>query len=508
MPRWSHVVLPFALFSCVCHGAIQKHALIVGISAYGLQYADKDASDFAGFLGSDAGGAFPLSNTILLTNKSATRDAIISAIYKLGRAVDTDQASHPQDETLVYIFLSGHSTVDPATEEAFFMPWGSDPAQPDTGIRSDEFLTMVKTRIRADHIVYFLDTCHAASSQNQGSVSKDYERGFQNRLDQAWKTTFQGLKQRHLGLFSSAASQKSYEDPTLQHGIFTYYLLKGLGGAADKPPYGNQDGIVSSDELRDYLDARVPKHAKRYGAQTPQTSLIWDDIPLASTTPAETLGIYSDGVPVGLVQRLQMMLAEGEKISGISITPEGAWAVLGSQNVFSTVPGFVDTVETHRKKFPQNAVVQAILVGLSNCRMVIFGTNGYEYDHCSQRFVDNVVTRHTDNVTINQMAMNDEGHYLVIYDRNGYSYSSQGISDALIQRLHSINQDGKTIAQIALGANQSWAVVWSDDKHWYWWEVGMRDSFTQKIRDLWNRAVPIQALAVQPTTNAWIIVAR
>jgi uncharacterized caspase-like protein len=41
----------------------------------------------------------------------------------------------------------------------------------------------------------------------------------------------------------------------LQHGIFTYYLLKGLRGAAD----ADKDGLVSVDEAYRYVTTHVPR---------------------------------------------------------------------------------------------------------------------------------------------------------------------------------------------------------------------------------------------------------
>ena len=49
---------------------------------------------------------------------------------------------------------------------------------------------------------------------------------------------------------ASRPSEVSIELPELGHGIFTYYLVNGLKGAADL----NRDGIISLQELYEYVE--------------------------------------------------------------------------------------------------------------------------------------------------------------------------------------------------------------------------------------------------------------
>ena len=54
---------------------------------------------------------------------------------------------------------------------------------------------------------------------------------------------------------ASSANEISKEDDSLQHGIFTYYLLKGLEGQADF----DGDGIITVSELFGFLSKKVPE---------------------------------------------------------------------------------------------------------------------------------------------------------------------------------------------------------------------------------------------------------
>src|SRR4029079_16114450 len=60
---------------------------------------------------------------------------------------------------------------------------------------------------------------------------------------------------------ASRTSEVSSELPELGHGIFTYYLVQGLKGAAD----GNRDGIVSLQELYEYVEQQVTTKSRSVG---------------------------------------------------------------------------------------------------------------------------------------------------------------------------------------------------------------------------------------------------
>ena len=47
----------------------------------------------------------------------------------------------------------------------------------------------------------------------------------------------------------------------LGHGVFTYYLVQGLQGAADL----NKDGIVTLQELYEYVEQQVTQKSRAVG---------------------------------------------------------------------------------------------------------------------------------------------------------------------------------------------------------------------------------------------------
>ena len=68
-------------------------------------------------------------------------------------------------------------------------------------------------------------------------------------------------------LTASAADEISQDFDAKKHGLFTYYLLKGLRGEAN----ANGDEWITVKELHDYVVPRAQDESKRLGYnQTPQ----------------------------------------------------------------------------------------------------------------------------------------------------------------------------------------------------------------------------------------------
>jgi uncharacterized caspase-like protein len=68
----------------------------------------------------------------------------------------------------------------------------------------------------------------------------------------------QSLLDVHQSIFSLTASrdrEQSFESAQWGggHGIFTYYVVRGMAGAADT----NKDGVVTADELAEYVHTNV-----------------------------------------------------------------------------------------------------------------------------------------------------------------------------------------------------------------------------------------------------------
>ena len=80
-------------------------------------------------------------------------------------------------------------------------------------------------------------------------------------------------------LAASTEHQKALEGHE-DHGVFTYVLLQGLRGKADRS--GEGQGVIAIDELADYAREKVPKITmEKWGVeQIPMRNMHGDPFPI------------------------------------------------------------------------------------------------------------------------------------------------------------------------------------------------------------------------------------
>lgn len=67
-----------------------------------------------------------------------------------------------------------------------------------------------------------------------------------------------------VAITAAADNESSIESASLQHGVFSYYLLEAMTGLADD--YGNYDGLISAEECFEYLKPNVISYSTSVGA--------------------------------------------------------------------------------------------------------------------------------------------------------------------------------------------------------------------------------------------------
>jgi len=80
---------------------------------------------------------------------------------------------------------------------------------------------------------------------------------------------------------ASAANELSEEKDDLQHGVFSYYLLEALKGAADT----DCDGAVTVDEAYRYVSEKVPPATNQEQHPVKKGSVEGDLILSINSTP-------------------------------------------------------------------------------------------------------------------------------------------------------------------------------------------------------------------------------
>ena len=117
--------------------------------------------------------------------------------------------------------------------------------------------TTIFARIESERVVAFLDACYSGAAGGRTFAAKRTRAG---TVDDLFLERLTRSKGRAI-VTASRPTEVSIELPDLGHGIFTYYLVQGLKGAADS----NRDGIVTLQELYEYLEQQVTTKSRAVG---------------------------------------------------------------------------------------------------------------------------------------------------------------------------------------------------------------------------------------------------
>jgi len=239
-------------------------AVVIGISRYdqsgsgipNLKYADRDAMSFLEFLRSPAGGSLKDESVALLLNEKATTQNIRHALYTFLTA------ALPQDTVVIYI--AGHGAPDPHDPRNLYL-LTADSKLDDMGGTAFpmwQIQDVFERILKAKRVITIADTCRSfgftgARAEGSGSTGINLVNQYMAR--------YAATDQRAV-ITASDISEPSFEDVRWGngHGVFTYFLLKGLQGAADK----NHDGVITAGELFAYLKQTVPQETN--GRQNPR----------------------------------------------------------------------------------------------------------------------------------------------------------------------------------------------------------------------------------------------
>jgi Flp pilus assembly protein TadD/uncharacterized caspase-like protein len=254
-------------------------AVVVGISSYKdkrippLRYASADAKAFYDWLVNSRGGGYPVSHVKLLLDKNATSAGIKDALFNwLGQAIEEDT---------VTIYFAGHgSPQSPDQQEnLFLLTYDVDYSNiAATGFPMWDIETALKRFIKAKKIIVIADACHSGGVGRAYDIAHRSARGVKiNPISSG----LHNLSKVGSGVcIISASDDKQLSQEGKQwgggHGVFTYFLLKGLKGEADY----NKRGKVTLGELIPYLSENVRRATN--SSQSPTVSGKFD--------PALTIG--------------------------------------------------------------------------------------------------------------------------------------------------------------------------------------------------------------------------
>ncbi|MDO9529694.1 MAG: caspase family protein [Syntrophales bacterium] len=221
-------------------------ALVIGISKYrekiipSIKYAGRDAEVTAKYL--ENLGGIPRSNIKLLTDDTATKSDLVAYSEEwLSRRV--------KKNSTVYIFYAGHGAPDPQGKEAYIVPYEGHPDFPSKLYPLNKMYESLN-RLPAKNVIVMLDSCF--SGVQGRSVTSKGTRPISISIENPV------LSGGNITVIAGATgNQMSSDYDRVEHGLFTYYLLRGMRGEADK----NANGVVELGELYDYVRTNVSEKA-------------------------------------------------------------------------------------------------------------------------------------------------------------------------------------------------------------------------------------------------------
>lgn len=236
------------------------YAVIIGIGDYqddripDLEFTVNDARGLYEVLIDPNFGGVPQDHIQLLLNEEATDRNIKGAI---GRWL----SRQAKKEDTVIIYYSGHGA--PEMQDTYWVTSNANIDDLYTTALNNNDITDMLARIESERVITFLDSCYSAATVKR----KDKTRDIQTEIP--WEK-FSG--KGRVTISASDGKQLSLELAEYGHGVFTYYLLEGLKGKADK----NQDSVVDVDEIWNYVKNQVTDTARKAG--NPQTPVLQGSI--------------------------------------------------------------------------------------------------------------------------------------------------------------------------------------------------------------------------------------
>jgi len=227
-------------------------AAVIGVNNYPhvrkLHYAVNDARAFYDHLVHS--NHIPAENVTLLLNQEVN-------LTKVRSILGTHLKNKAGKDDMVIIYFAGHGATEKDVMspdgdglEKYLLPYDADPKDLYATALPMEEISRIFNRIRSERLIFIADSCYSGASGGR-TINVT---GMRANISDAFLDRIAGGKGRVI-LTASGANEVSSEDEKLHHGVFTYFLLKGLRGEADT----DKDGAVTVDEAYSYVSKHVPQ---------------------------------------------------------------------------------------------------------------------------------------------------------------------------------------------------------------------------------------------------------
>jgi len=230
--------------------------VVIGVESYqyvpDATYAYNDAEVFREYLAETMG--VKRQRIQLATNTKATQ-AELSKLLGPNGWLARNVVKGKSD---IIVYFSGHGIASPDGKSSGLLPFDVDPNY-SIGLPLHQ-LYLDLALMDARSVTIFLDACFTGQTRNEELLIADSR-------PIVIKPTASIIPDNLTILTAATGAQISGAIKEKEHGLFTYYLLKGMGGDADT----NKDNSVSVVELDQFVSGRVKEQAALSGReQTPE----------------------------------------------------------------------------------------------------------------------------------------------------------------------------------------------------------------------------------------------
>jgi hypothetical protein len=220
-------------------------AIIIGIADYKnfprADFANDDARIFYDYV-VRALGVKPENIKLLVDG-----DADQAEIYRAFRAWLPIKVRASTD---VYVYYSGHGLPSANGQELYLLPPRADRDFIDKTAISQAEINAAIQAAKPKSVTVFLDSCYSGQARSGETL-------IASARPVALKTAKQLFPDNFTVITASQSDQISSSSPDLKHGIFSYYLMRGMEGDADS----NRDGRITAGEMHAYLSEQVSRQA-------------------------------------------------------------------------------------------------------------------------------------------------------------------------------------------------------------------------------------------------------
>ena len=234
-----------------------SYAVVIGIENYrqklpNADFATADARIMTEYLTKVMG--YQEKNVITLTNENATKGDFEKYFEKW-------LSNNVEKGSIVFVYYSGHGAPNAQTGDAYLVPYNGDPSFiAETGYSLKRMYEAL-SKLQAKEIIVALDSCFSGAGGRSvlAKGARPLVMNLQSNI---------ALSRNITVLSASSGEQISSTYDEKGHGLFTYFLLKGI----KNEDVIKADGSIKMDDLFGYIKPQVERIARKQfnNEQTPQ----------------------------------------------------------------------------------------------------------------------------------------------------------------------------------------------------------------------------------------------